>query len=221
MNDLIGYKIENAFMLPYEVAIDKKKMAMFEKLNETVASSKLYLICKLKKKGVFLKRYSRPQVLYVGETFNKPKRFGPHIKLMKATTLTDKSEVLAIYFLHMKFSYFGLSAFQNDPWNIFQEIKDINSKTSVILMERVFIRLFEPILNEKIKESDMIEDNLIKEKLINQSIKYVHIDIGMQDKPYQFYGGNCRKDIDWYNYNLETNELFVGCPDLFAGVHVD
>ncbi len=73
MNDTISYKINYAYMLPYAIAIDESKMAEAEKNNEIIASSRVYLICRIRKKGFFFKSLSKPEVLYEGETFNKKK----------------------------------------------------------------------------------------------------------------------------------------------------
>lgn len=189
-------------------------MELFEKKDETIASSRIYLICKQEKKGLFRKCFSKPQVLYVGETFDKKNRFSPHEKLLKATTLKKSNEVLVVYFLHMRFQFVGFNNFENNPLDIFNEIKDIHSKTAIKLMERFFIKLFRPILNEQHNNNDVLKDKLIHSMLIQKSIDIVSLDIGMNDYEFNFMGGHRKEDEDWYSFNLITNELTTGHPIL-------
>ncbi|SEV90827.1 hypothetical protein SAMN05421841_0139 [Chryseobacterium wanjuense] len=212
MNDTIFYKIQNAYMIPYSEAIDEKIMDTYDKTNETIASSRIYLICRLRVKGFFLKKFSKPEVLYVGETFDKKNRFSPHKKLLKATTLLKSKDHLVVYFLHIRFSYLGLNEFHNNPLNIFNELKDIHSKTSVWLLERLFIKLFNPILNNKHNDENIKEDNLVRKKLIDNSILYVNLDIGMNELLFNFTGGRRVENQDIYNFNLKNNEMTFGHP---------
>lgn len=69
MKDTICYKIQNAFMLPYKQVIEKKEMENYEISNEIISYSRIYLICKLNSKDIL----SKPEVLYIGETFDKKK----------------------------------------------------------------------------------------------------------------------------------------------------
>lgn len=208
MNDTICYKIQNAFMLPYEQVIDKKVMDYYEKSNEIISSSRIYLICKLNTKD-FL---SKPEVLYIGETFDKKTRFSSHKKLLKATTLLGQNESLAVYFLHFRFSFIGLNQFLNNPLDILNELDDLNSKTSVKLLERIFIKLFRPILNDRHNDEKILEDNLVQKKLIDNYIQYVHLDVGMEDSVFNFIGGRRVENQDWYTFNLTNNEMKYGAP---------
>ncbi|MDQ8006710.1 MAG: hypothetical protein REI64_18035 [Pedobacter sp.] len=212
MNDTICYKIQNAYMLPYEKAIDEKAMDYYEKNNEIIASSRIYFICKLRLNGFIIKRLSKPEVLYIGETFDKKNRFSPHKKLLKATTIVKKNEILAVYFLHIRFSYFGLNQFQNNPLDIFNEIKDIYNKTSIRLVERLFIKLFNPVLNDKHNDENVLEDNLVKKKLIDNFIQYVNLDVGMNDNIFNFIGGRRNESQDLYTFDLTNNEMTFGHP---------
>lgn len=214
MTDTISYKINNAYMLPYAIAIDENKMQQAEENNEIISSSRVYLICRIQKKGIIFKSLSKPEVLYVGETFNKKKRFSPHKKLLKATTLINPKDELVVFFLHMRFSFFGISLFQNNPVDIFNDIKDLYSKTSVKLVERFFIKLFRPILNEKNNDEKIRDDKLIVKKLIDNSIEFVTLDVGMNDHLFNFVGGNRIEKVDWYTFNLNTEEITYGHPAL-------
>lgn len=215
MNDTIFYKIQNSYSLPYAVAIDRKLMDEYEKQNEIIRSSRIYFICKLEGTSFFFKKYSRPKVLYVGETFDKTNRFAPHEKLLKATTIVKPRDIIGVYFLHMRFSYVGMPIFNNNPWYTWNDLKDINSKSSVKLLERIFIRLFDPVLNDKHNKNDIYVDNLVNEKLMKNSIRYVHVDIGMNEKYFQFVGGCCTAGNDWYNFDLENETFFTGMPNIF------
>jgi hypothetical protein len=210
MSNTIFYKIQNAYMIPYEEAIDKKVMDIYDKTNETIASSRIYFICRLKPKGLILKKLSKPEVLYIGETFNKKDRFKQHEKLLQATTLLKPKSILVVYFLHIRFSYLGLSEFQNNPLNIFNEIKDLYSKTSVRLLERLFIKLFNPILNTNHNDENVKEDNLVQKKLIDNSIHNINLDIGMNELLFNFIGGRRVESQDIYNFNLKNNEMTFG-----------
>lgn len=199
-------------MLPYEEVIDEKVMDNYEKNNEIIASSRIYFICKLKIKGFIFKKVSKPEVLYIGETFDKKKRFSTHKKLLKATTLVTKNEVLAIYFLHIQFSYIGVNQFKNNPLDVFNEIKDINSATSIRLIERLFIKLFNPALNDKHNDDKVIQDKIVQKKLIANFIKYVNLDIGMNDALFNFIGGRRNENQDFYTFDLTNNEMIFGHP---------
>lgn len=219
MNDTIIYKIQNSFSLPYAIAIDRKLMNDYERTNEIIRSSRIYFICKLEKTSFFFRKYSRPKVLYVGETFDKTNRFAPHEKLLKATTIVKPRDILGVYFLHMRFSYIGMPIFDAKPLDTWNDLKDINSKSSVKLLERIFIKLFNPILNDKHNRNDIYVDNLVKEKLIKNSIINIHIDIGMNDKCFQFTGGLCTSENDWYNFNLQEETFSTGMLNIFDNVN--
>ncbi|MEJ5104437.1 hypothetical protein [Chryseobacterium sp. MYb328] len=212
MNDTIFYKIQNAYMLPYEKVIDKEFMDLYDKTNEIIASSRIYFVCRLRSKGFLFNRFSKPEVLYVGETFDKENRFYRHEKILKATTLKEPKDKLVVYFLHIRFSYLGLNTFYNNPMEIFNEIKDLNSKTSVRLLERLYIKLFNPILNESHNDNNVIEDNLVQKKLIDNSIHYVNLDIGMNESLFNFTGGKRAEKHDIYTFNLTNNEMTFGHP---------
>ncbi|WP_172916216.1 hypothetical protein [Capnocytophaga canimorsus] len=178
-------------------------MKYLENTNEIIASSRIYLICKIKRKYFFF--YNEPEVLYVGETFNKSKRFSTHKQLLKATTLLNQDERIFVYFLHMRFSYFGFTPFNNHIFSVFSGLKNLDNKESVRLLERVLIKLFLPPLNVHHKnDKPFKEDKLIQKKLIDNDIRYLHIDIGMEQKIFSFRGGNRKKNIDWYCFNIET-----------------
>ncbi len=220
MNDTISYKIHDAYMLPYEVAINRDAMKFHESNNEIIASSRIYLICRLKKKFIS-STISRPEVLYVGETFNKDTRFSGHEHILKATTMINtrwnplQREYIGVYFLHIRFSFTGFTLFNNNPWDLFQEIKDIDSKTSVQLLERLYIKLFKPVLNSMHNNDRIKEDNLILRKLLNNDIKFIHLDIGMNETEFQFYSNNIDQSEDWYNYDLLKEKIIPGYIDTF------
>lgn len=206
-NHQIVYKIENAYMLPYSKVIDKKVMDNYDKTNEIIASSKIYLICKLQTKQMSEGIIPKPQVLYVGETFDKKKRFSTHGKLLKATTLIEEDEILAVYFLHMRFSFVGLAPYLNNPHDTLQDISDIHNKRSVQLIERLLIKLFSPVLNKLHNNRKVLEDNFVRQKLINNNIRYVTLDVGMEDVIFNFSGGRRCENIDWYQFDLKTNNF--------------
>lgn len=220
MNNTIYYKINDAYMLPYESAINEDLMGLLEKSNEIIASSRIYLVCRLSK-NIFSSKLSKPEVLYVGESFDKEHRFSGHKHILKATTLLNKGfnplkrEFLAVYFLHIRFSFTGFKVFQNNPWDVFQELKDIGSKSSVELLERLYIKIFNPVLNIKHKNEKIKDDPLILKKLIDNDVEYVHLDIGMDDNHFQFYTSSTSTSCDWYNYDLKTERIIPGYLDTF------
>lgn len=214
MNDTIIYKINNAYMLPYQIAIDEKAMEYYEKSNDIIDSSRIYFICKIKKKGIIFRKYPKPEVLYIGETFNKKSRFSSHKKILQATTLLKSKDNLFVYFLQIRFSFMGISQFHNDPLKIFNEVKNTNSKTSVQLLERLFIKLFNPILNEKHNNSKVKDDLFIKDKLIKKNIEYVCLDIGMNDPSFNFVGGKRHKNDDQYTFDLINDKITNRHPSL-------
>jgi hypothetical protein len=207
MNDTIIYKINDAYMLPYQIAIDEKAMEFHEKSSDIIASSRIYFICKIKEKGKIFRKHPKPEVLYIGETFNKKSRFSSHKKILQATTLLKSKDNLFVYFLQIRFSFMGISQFHNDPLKIFDEIKDTNSKTSVQLLERLFIKLFNPILNEKHNNAKVKDDIFIKDKLIKEKIEYVCLDIGMNDSSFNFIGGKRLKNEDHYIFDLINDKI--------------
>lgn len=203
MENTFCYKIHNSYVLPYQTVINDEMMDFLNNTNEIIASSRIYLICKVKRKCLFF--YTEPEVLYIGETFNKSKRFSTHKQLLKATTLLKRNEKIFVYFLHMRFSYCGFAPFKNDAFSVFNSLKNLDSKESVRLLERVLIKLFLPPLNVQHKnDKPFKEDKLIQEKLIDNGIKYLHIDVGMEQKLFNFRGGNRKKNIDWYCFDIET-----------------
>ncbi len=168
---------------------------------------------------MFSAKVSRPQVLYVGETFNKKSRFSGHKQILKATTLINRGinpfrkEYIAVYFLHIRFTFTGYTMFNNNPLEVFQELKDISSKTSVKLLERLYIKLFNPPLNIMHNNDKFKSDNLISKKLIDNDIKYVYLDIGMIDKKFQFFSSNTLAEYDGYTYDLKEGKIYPGYPD--------
>lgn len=214
MENMIGYKIEAAYELPYEYLIDGPLMSAIEKNNQIISSSRIYFICQLKKEGFLSKKYSRPHVLYIGETFNKEKRFPIHNKLLKSTALIGRKDRLSVYFLNMRYIYLGFPLFTQNPWVTFDEIKDLHSKTSVRIFERLFIKLFNPPLNNKHKDFKLSNDPIIKSTLLKNQIKHVHLDIGMTSKHFQFSGGHVIPTEDWYNFDLLSDSLSIGLPKI-------
>lgn len=214
-HNIIIYKIQNAYMLPYEAVIDKDIMSYYDKNNEIIASSRIYLICKVRKKGIFFKRFLEPEVLYVGETFNKANRFSSHQQLLQATSMVRKNEKLVVYFLQFRYSYIALSPFIHNSWKIFNDLKDLNNKQSIQLIERALIKLFLPILNVQHNNGKHLHyDRFVKEKLIANQIKYLHIDVGMNDKLFYFKGGKREDEKDLYYFDLETGMLIKNLPFL-------
>lgn len=112
--------------------------------------------------------------------------------------------------MHFSFSFVGFSQFQNNPLDILNELKDLHSKTSVKLLERIFIKLFNPILNEKHNDEKLLEDKLVQKKLIDNFIQYVHLDVGMEDSVFNFVGGRRVENQDWYTFDLTNNEMIFG-----------
>jgi hypothetical protein len=188
-------------MVPYQIAIDENLMKFYEKSIDIIGSSRIYFICKIKKENFFQKN-PKPEVLYIGETFNKKKRFSTHNKILQATTLIKSKDLLFVYFVQIRFSFIGISPLNSDPMNFFNEIKDTNSKASVQVLERLFIKLFNPILNRMHNDPKIKDDKFITRKLIEENIDYVCLDIGMNDASYNFVGGKRLKNKDLYVFDL-------------------
>lgn len=207
MNHQIVYKIQNAYMLPYAKVIDKKIMDTYDKTNEIIASSKIYLICKIQTKPTLKGSIPKPQVLYVGETFHKKKRFSTHEKLLKATTMLEPDEMLAVYFLQLKLSFLGSSPFIKNLHDSLKDISNIHAKPSVQVMERLFIKLFNPILNGSHNNNKVVEDKLFQQRLISNDIRFAILDVGMNDDVFNFVGGRRCEGTDWYRFDLKYNNL--------------
>lgn len=209
MNKTISYKINQAYCIPYSYAIDEKKMKLIEETNEIVSNSQIYLICKVRKPKFFSNRRPKPEVLYVGETFNKKKRFKTHNKLLKATSIINHDELLFIYFLNIRFSCISINPLDN-PLDVFMNIKDRENKSSVRLLERFFIKLFRPCLNNLHNNEIIQKDNLMKSELINENVKFVVLDIGMDSHYFSFMGGFRQEKEDWYLYDLVNEKIIIG-----------
>lgn len=214
-----GYKIHWAHAVPYQVAINPLSMAQLELEHEVVASSRIYFICKIRKPGLISRLLSHsaahPEILYVGETFNKSNRYKRHEQILEATTLINNHDQLVIYFIKSRFSLIASPIWETSPLNILSELKDLNSKSSVWLLERLYIHLFKPTLNEKHKGGNIFKDNLIITTLRRQGIRYIHLDIGMNGREFQFWSPARELKSDWYYLDLETETLQEGMPELF------
>lgn len=210
VDHMIGYKIQNAYMLPCHIVIDKEIMDGYEKLNEIIASSRVYLICKIKRSGIFGHHNTKPEVMYVGETFGKKNRFQSHEKLLIALATKKSDEILMVYFLHMRFLFLGSSPFETCPLVCMKDISDIHSKSSVRLLERLLIKLFNPILNIHHNNHNLLDDSLVQQKLIKNNIRYVNLDSGMKNFYFNFVGGRREENEDWYTFDLKDNKLILG-----------
>lgn len=215
-----GYKIDWAQPINYKIAINSQAMSHIELNNEIVSSSRIYFICKIKKTGL-LSRFltsstDHPEILYVGETFNKSDRYRRHEQILKATTLINDHDQLFIYFIKSHFFHISPSLWANRPQNIMRELRDLNSKSSVWLLERLYIHLFQPILNDKHKSGNIFKDSLIKKKLQDKGIRYVHLDIGMKGRDFQFWTPKRKLKSDWYYLDLETETIHEGVPEFFS-----
>lgn len=221
MNNIFGYKIDHSQLIPYQIAINEKAMSAIESYNEIVASSRIYFICKIRKEGVLSSFFSSstkyPEVLYVGETFDKSKRYKGHEHLLRATTLVNNYDSLYVYFIKSRFTFAGFPIWKNSPMDVMLDLKDLNSKASVRLLERMYIYLFQPRLNsEKEKGLNISKYKLIKEKLLENQIRYLHLDIGMNEQEYQFWSPQSKSKSDWSYLDLENDEVKDGMPDLFS-----
>jgi len=220
MEDTISYKIEKSLMLPYEFAIENDFMREYEASNQTVASSRIYFICIVRKPGIISKMLSNtskfPEVLYIGETFNKTKRFERHDKLLKATRRLNRFNNIGVCFLNVRYSYIGSPLWTKDPYHIFDELKDLHSKTAILLLERLYIRLFRPILNKETLSHKLYDDKQIRQKLILNGIRYIHLDIGMNEDEHKYWSPELKSTSDWHYFDLKTGDMHVGMPDLFS-----
>ncbi len=154
-----------------------------------------------------------PNVIYVGETFNKASRYKTHEKLLKATTIVDHScEELKIYFQHIKFIYGGYPI----EFSTLNELKDINNKAAVKLLERLFIQLFKPELNEFHVEADIFSDPLVVKNFRSNGIDYVHLDLGLNGKAYQFNSAKLQRSNDWYYFDFKAKMIKEGMPELVS-----
>jgi hypothetical protein len=216
VKNIVCYKIENAYVVPYKDVLDKDKMSRLEESTEIIRSSRIYFICKRNRRGLFQKQFREPEVLYVGETFDKKNRFSGHTKLLKATTMLKKSENLFVYFLEMRFHYADLTPPYNNGFHVVEQIGNIDSKSPIRVIERAFIKLFDPILNKAHKNTPLSQDNLVQEILVKNQIGQISIDLGMKNPSFLFRGGNRADNIDWYTIDLSNDQLRTGPPNIHA-----
>lgn len=220
MKNIYCYKINRSFALPYQLAIEKSWMEFFESKEETVASSRIYFICRIRKPGflsrIFSKLKPRPEVLYVGETFNKAARYACHEKLLKATRMISDFDELRIYFIQVKGVLGGEFFGNNTLFGVMDELRGFHSKEATWLLERLYIELFKPILNSRPQIAKKIEeDKFVKQKLLANEIFYVYLDIGMNEPEYQFWSPGKKSDVEGYYFDLQNGILQEGLPNLF------
>lgn len=281
MKNLVFYKIDHAYSLPYRTVINKDIMTYYEKYNDIISSSKIYFICRQKKvrfcvdsikvknnillfrlfmngkrtkkirigfpdyisinketlsdtnisikinnqrihyspeaviNGLGLDNGHRPEVLYIGMTFNKNKRFKNHIQLLKATTMINEDEDIIVYFIKYRVGICCTNPFNLNPYNLWTDLKDRESEEIVNLCERLFICIFKPPLNSLHVASKLSSDKRIKKILVENNIHYAHIDIGMNNSYFQFLTPSTDKGNDWYNYNFDTDSITTGMPTIW------
>lgn len=213
MKNILGYKISNAYFLPYKIVIDENIMDNFDKNEPIIATSRIYLICKIPKK--MWRGYGEPEILYVGETFNKKNRFSQHKKLLEATTLLNNKDILGVYFLQIRCLSCSYPILGKNPQDILKDLSDLNSSASIRLIERFFIYLFNPPLNKNHTTFPIFQDRLVEELLRANEIRYLHIDIGMTGKGFQFWSKSVLPRTDFYYYDLAEKTINRGIPQLF------
>ncbi|WP_017732740.1 hypothetical protein [Nafulsella turpanensis] len=155
---------------------------------------------------------NKPEVVYVGQSFQMSKRIKSHKTLHKAVSQLKDGEEIRLYFLTFKYGYgghkdyFQMEGQVMDTWlSEFGMSKEFKSKIS--LVERFLIHFLKPIYNEQHVNSNIMNDSLVKTILTDNNIDVITLDFGVWGKSFEFWSPNQQLKTDCASFNFLKPDL--------------
>lgn len=155
---------------------------------------------------------NKPEVLYVGQSFQMTTRIKSHKTLHKAVSKLDDTEEIRIFFLTFKYGYGGHKDYfqlKGDVMNTWlsQHGKSKEFKDKISLVERFLIHYLRPIYNEQHVNSNIVSDRLVKTILTKNNIDAITINFGVWGKGFEFWSPKQHLRTDFASFNFLKPEL--------------
>jgi hypothetical protein len=155
---------------------------------------------------------NKPEVVYVGQSFQMPIRIKSHKTLHKAVSLLNDDEEIRIYFLTFKYGYFA----NREQFNIHGQVSKTwlsgfgtspEFRDKISLVERFLIHFFKPIYNEQHVNAKITNDSLVKSILINNHIDIVSTNLEVNESGFEFWSPNQPLKSSYVSFNFQQPEL--------------
>lgn len=155
---------------------------------------------------------NKPEVVYVGQSFQLTHRIKSHKTLHKAVSQLDDSEEIRIFFLTFKYGYGGHKDFFQIKGDVMktwlsQHGNSKEFKDKISLVERFLIHYLRPIYNEQHVDADIVCDRLVKRLLTKNDIDVITLNFGVWGKAFEFWSPNQQLKSDYATFNFLKPEL--------------
>lgn len=156
---------------------------------------------------------NKPEIIYVGYSFEPIERLEKHEKIVKAHTQLADNEEIRLYINKLKFYFFKQQ--QNKEIIIIDNIgiergkvSDKQLKDFIKLSERMFINFFQTKgLNDQHINFDITKDKLAQKILHKNKIKFVSCDYDMYGgEYYDFFSKNQKFNSKSFAFNFNKPE---------------
>lgn len=150
----------------------------------------------------------RPEVVYVGQSFKMIDRISSHKTLHKAVSKLKDDEELKIFFATFKYGYGGHKDFADifqgnvaKTW-MSQHGKSKEYKNKINLVERFLIHFLQPKYNTQHIKTEIQNDELVKNILLENNIDVLTINIGVFGKKFEFWSEKQQLKTDCCSFNF-------------------
>jgi hypothetical protein len=150
---------------------------------------------------------NKPEVVYVGQSFRMIDRITSHKTLHQAVSELKDNEELRIYFLTFKYGYGGHKDYMKMFGNVYNTWLSEHGKTNefknkIDLVERFLIHFFQPKYNTQHVKTNIENDRLVKEILLQNDIDTIAINIGVYGKKFEFWSENQQLKTELCSFNF-------------------
>ena len=136
---------------------------------------------------------SRPEILYIGQSFSMLKRWRNHEQVNRALGMLHDDEELRLYYLHFAF-WAGYDSFGDARWKTLLDTSDKKGaafRDRISVLEQALIHFYLPILNSRHVKGAV--DTVAYQRIIEATgIKGVGLFLGMHGPAFQFWSPNQR-----------------------------
>lgn len=154
---------------------------------------------------------NKPEVVYVGQSFQMTTRIKSHKTLHKAVSKLNDNEEIRIFFLTFKYGYGGHKNYFKMKGNVMntwlsEHGKSKEFKDKISLVERFLIHYLKPIYNEQHVASNIVSDRLVKTILTDNNIDVITINFGIWGNGFEFWSTNQQLKTDFVSFNFLKSE---------------
>lgn len=147
----------------------------------------------------------RPEVLYVGQSFEMLKRWRSHKQVNRATSKLGDDEELRLYYLHFLFMA-EFERFGDPNWNHLLEVDDKTTPQygdRISLLEQALIQYYRPALNTQLLDASS-ETAHIRRIAAKTGINAVRLSLGMKENAFQFFSAGQVMPDEVVTWDLAT-----------------